>query len=158
MHSRLDRLQLLLGLTCVVALVGCGQPGTSRADSAGKLGPESAASYLPVVSGIDLESRVLRSERPLLAEFGVDFGCYRCDQMRTQMTSLAREFEGQADVVRVDFNVNRRLAAQLGVTVCPSYVLFDQGQVVVRRSFPVTADLLATDLRSNLADGADEAK
>ena len=112
---------------------------------------------LPVVSGSDLGTMIQRSERPLLVEFGVNFGCQRCEQMRSEMTGLVREIQGIADVVRVDFNANRQLAAQFGVFICPSYVLFDQRQVVARHSFPTSADLLAADLElETMTRGRDE--
>lgn len=128
---------------------GCG-PNMSPPASHDRI--EVLEPHLPVVSASDLEMRVQRSERPLLVEFGVNFGCNRCDQMRPEMTRLARELEGRADVVRVDFNANRQLTAQFGATICPSYVLFHQGQVVAKRSFPMSADLLAADLGSILAN------
>ena len=110
-----------------------------------------ADTSLPVVSSSELGLLVQRSDRPLLVEFGVNFGCFRCDQMRPEMNRLARRFEGKADVVRVDFNANRQLAMQYGATICPSYVLFDQTRVVSTRGFPASADLLAADLESILA-------
>ncbi len=140
----------LSALLAVSLIGGCG-PNMSRPISHDRL----KTSYLPVVSGAELETRVQRSGRPLLVEFGVDFGCHRCDQMRPEMTNLARDFEGRADVLRVDFNSNRQLAARFGTTICPSYVLFDRGQVVAKRSFPTSADLLASDLVSILVN-ADE--
>ena len=146
-------LSIVLAALLAVSLVGGCGPNTSPPISLDRV--NNSESDLPVVSGAELETRVQRSECPLLVEFGVDFGCYRCDQMRHEMTSLAREFEGRADVLRVDFNRNRRLAASFGATICPSYVLFDQGQVVTKRSFPTSADLLAADLESIL-ETADE--
>ena len=153
-----------VGLLSSVWLTGCGRSGApasllpfeqqnhghhsrGRPESLAKLDPS-----LPVVSGSGLQTRVQHSERPLLVQFGVNYGCYRCDQMRPEISRLAREFEGRADVVRVDFNANRQLAAQFGTTICPSYVLFDRGHVVAKRSFPTSADLLATDLGSTLTD------
>ncbi|REJ65685.1 MAG: hypothetical protein DWQ31_17250 [Planctomycetota bacterium] len=101
---------------------------------------------VPVVSGAELQMLVQQSDELVLVEFGVNFGCSRCDDMRPQIARLAGEFEGQAKVLRVDYNANRGLAAQLGANICPSYVLFRRGEVVVTRSYPTSADLLAADL------------
>lgn len=136
----------------VVSLIGGCGPNTSLPISHDQI--NNSESYLPVVSGADLKTLVRRGDRPLLVEFGVNTGCYRCDQMRPEMTRLARDFEGRADVVRVDFNVNRQLADQFGTTICPSYVLLDQGEVLAKRSFPTSADMLAADLSSALANDA----
>lgn len=130
----------------IAAIVGCG-PNAVPPHGAG----QAVSPPLPVVSGAEMHALVQLAERPVLVEFGVNFGCIRCDQMRPEMARLFREVEGRADVVRVDFNANQQLAVQLGATICPSYVLFDQGRVVVARSFPTSADLLAADLESVLA-------
>ncbi|TWU35626.1 hypothetical protein Q31b_50610 [Novipirellula aureliae] len=42
---------------------------------------------------------------------------------------------------------------KLGGTICPTYVLFDQGQPVMTCSFPVSIDLLEGEML-RLADGA----
>ena len=138
-------LVIVKGLLIVLASVGC-SPSVSTSPQA-----DVAAVSLPIVSGTELESLVQQSDRPLLVEFGVNFGCFRCDQMRPTIDRLAQQLEGQADVVRVDFNADRHLATRYGATVCPSYVLFDQTRVVSRRSFPTSADLLAIDLESIVA-------
>ena len=135
-------LAIVKGVLIVLASVG-GRSSVSPSPQA-----DVAAAPLPIMSGTEFESLVQQSGRPLLVEFGVNFGCFRCDQMRPQIDRLAQQFEGQADVVRVDFNADRHLATQYGATVCPSYVLFDQTRVVSTRSFPTSADLLAVELAS----------
>jgi len=42
----------------------------------------------------------------------------------------------------VDFNANASLVAQLGGTICPTYVLFQNGEPVLTRSYPISMDLL----------------
>lgn len=137
------------GALLVLAVSGCGSHVSQPGPPSDRM--MTTASSLPVVSRGELESLVKEGKRPLLVEFGVNFGCSRCDQMRPEMTSLAQRFEGQADVVRVDFAANRQLAVQLGATICPSYVLFDKAGVARARSFPTSADLLAVDVESVLA-------
>ncbi|MEM1069783.1 MAG: thioredoxin domain-containing protein [Planctomycetota bacterium] len=97
---------------------------------------------LPVVSGSQLETYVAQSDAPVLVEFGVDFQCERCRQMKTPIVELADRLDGRADVIRVDFNANAALVSQLGGTICPTYVLFQDGQPVHTESFPVSADIL----------------
>ena len=141
--GRWSALTVILVLHAVIGGCSRGEPTSRRADA-------DDAPPLRAVSGTDLEAMVRDAERPLLVEFGVNFGCVRCDKMRPQMTRLARQFEGRVDVVRVDFEAHRDLALQCGATICPSYVLFDQAQVTVTRNFPTSADLLAADLEAAL--------
>lgn len=110
--------------------------------------------HLPVVLGTDLEAVVRRSERPLLVEFGVNFGCFRCDKMKPDMLRLAEQYKGRIDVLQVNFDANRQLASQLGATICPSYVLFDDTRVITSRSYPTSADLLTADIEKLLASQA----
>lgn len=97
---------------------------------------------LPVVRGSQLESYVAKSERPVLVEFGVDYNCPRCQQVRSNVVQLGERLADRVDVVRVDFNANAALVSQLGGTICPTYVLFHDGRPVLARSFPVSVDLL----------------
>ena len=105
-------------------------------------------STIEALSSDQMHELVQNSKQPVVVEFGVDFGCARCDDMRTQVSDLAQELEGTASVVRVDFNANRELAAGYGANICPSYVIFDQGQVVSTRSYPTSADMIRIDLES----------
>lgn len=127
---------------CLFALLGCDARNTAPRPAQQE---HLISREIPVVSGAGLQNLVQQDEL-VLVEFGVNFGCVRCDDMRPQVARLADEFEGQAKVVRVDFNANRGLAAQLGANICPSYVLFQRGKVVVTRSYPTSADLLTADL------------
>lgn len=122
-----------------IAFAGCSPPDP--------LEPLESRS-LPVVSGSELESYVTKSEVPVLVEFGVDFQCERCRQMKTSILDLADKYKGQADVIRVDFNANAALAAQLGGNICPTYVLFQDGKPIHTENFPVSADILESRLNT----------
>ena len=89
---------------------------------------------------------VQSSETPVLVEFGVDFNCPRCAQTKSDVVHLRDSLEGEVDVVRVDFNANVQMVSQLGGTICPTYVLFDQGEPVLTRSFPLSIDLLEGEI------------
>lgn len=138
----LARAKVATGI-CLVALLGCSSPN-------GSSGPEqsqrTARAEPPLVSGLELDELVRQSDEPVLVEFGVDFGCGRCNDMRPHVARLVSEFQGRVQVVRVDFNANRELAVRSGADVCPSYVLFHDGSPVVTRRYPTSADLLAADL------------
>ena len=103
---------------------------------------------LPVVSGSRLGAFVEESELPVLVEFGVDYQCERCFQMHRGIVALRERFEGRAEVVRVDFTSNTEMVAELGGTICPTYVFFKDGTPLRIESFPVSADLLETHLSS----------
>ena len=124
---------------CIIAaaMIGCAQPESFETE-------ESRS--LPVISGSQLDRFVTQSEAPVLVEFGVDFQCDRCRQMKIPIVDLADRFKGQAEVIRVDFNANAEMVSQLGGTICPTYVLFQDGKPIHLESYPVSADILESRL------------
>ncbi|QDV45850.1 Thioredoxin-1 [Stieleria neptunia] len=139
-HSDFTAMSLAL-LTCLLAMIlGC---GTGSQESTTEFVNEVG---LPTVSGRELERFVQASQVPVLVEFGVDFNCPRCAQTKSDVVRLRESLEGKVDVIRVDFNANAQMVAKLGGTICPTYVLFDHGQPVLTRSFPVSIDLLEGEI------------
>ncbi|WP_345689420.1 thioredoxin family protein [Novipirellula caenicola] len=138
-HSRTVFAQRVSGslLVCfLTAMVGC---GVSRVEPTST---DTIENGLPVISGKQLDEYVRASKSPVLVEFGVDFNCPRCAQTKSDVVRLRESLQGNIDVIRVDFNANAQRVAQLGGTICPTYVLFDQGEPVITRSFPISIDLL----------------
>ena len=124
------------------SLLGCAPQPAARETYQPEYAP------IPAVTGTQMRELVQSSDRPVIIEFGVNIGCARCGDMHSQVAELARELEGTARVVRVDFNANRQLAAQYGADVCPSYVVFQQGRAVSTQSYPTSADRIRIDLES----------
>ena len=122
-----------------IMVIGCTASGSSETE-------ESRS--LPVVNGSQLESYVAQSGIPVLVEFGVNFQCERCRQMKTPILDLADRFEGRVDLIRVDFNANAGMVSRLGGNTCPTYVLFQDGKPIQTESFPVSADILESHLNT----------
>ena len=118
-------------------IISCARQGAQQADE---------LLSLPVVSGSQLQTFVSESELPMLVEFGVDYRCDRCREMKRSVVELGEKFEGRAEVGRVDFNANGTMVSQLGGTICPTYVFFEDGQPVKTVNFPVSADILQSHL------------
>ena len=142
-----------------IAISGCNNAPPIESDNTANTANSNATEHrkgtanlvdLPVISGAELETLIRQSSQPVLVEFGVDFACHRCDQMKPQIIQLAQQFKGQAKIVRVDFNANHQTAIRYGATICPSYVIFDKTRPVRTRGFPTSADLLSLDLESVL--------
>lgn len=128
-------------LACIaVAIVGC---GTKKEESASTNKVENG---LPVISGSQLNEYLIENSLPVLVEFGVDFNCSRCAQTKNAVLDLRESLSGEVDVIRVDFSSNAQTVAELGGTICPTYVLFDQGKPVLTRSFPVSIGVLEGDI------------
>src|SRR5687768_17170272 len=108
--GRLPYIGLVFSMLLLVS-PGC---GSSHMVSDTDQNEQRRGREVPLVSGSELRELVKHSDGPLLVEFGVNFGCFRCDEMRPQLAQLASEVEDRAKVVRVDFNANRSLAGQYG--------------------------------------------
>lgn len=96
----------------------------------------------------ELQTLITTSSQPVLVEFSVLTGCYRCDDMRSPIRQKAAELQQRADVVRIDFNRNQQLAREVGATVCPSYVVYSGGRISSVRTWPTSADFVADDVRT----------
>lgn len=127
-----------------ICVLGSGCGSNSQTEPVGN-GPS-----LPVVSGSALKDFLQSAELPVLVEFGVDFNCPRCQQAKPEVLELQARLQDRVRVVRVDFNSNMSKVTSLGGTICPTYVLFDQGEAVITRSFPVTMDLLESEILQRL--------
>ena len=135
--------QNLLAVLLLFVLSGCVEDTHSPSPG---VRPDAPESVIRSVNSAELRDLVATSDRPVLVEFSALSGCYRCSEMRSPIREKAEAMQQHADVVRIDFNLNQSLAQQLGATVCPSYVVFSQGQVVSVRTWPTSADLVAADV------------
>ncbi len=137
------KLLAALSLLAASALSGCAEDTPSPSPS---VRSDAAESRIRSVNSAELRDLVATSDRPLLVEFSVLSGCYRCDDMRSPIRQKATDMQQHANVVRIDFNLNRSLAQQVGATVCPSYVVFSHGTIVSVRTWPTSADFVAADV------------
>ncbi|MEZ6129782.1 MAG: thioredoxin family protein [Planctomycetaceae bacterium] len=136
-------------------LAGCADEQTADVPSlpvmVSELTPAQPEASVREVNRDELQQLISSSERPVLVEFSVLSGCYRCDDMRSPIRQKAAELQQQADVVRIDFNLNQKLAREVGATVCPSYVVYSKGQVASVRTWPTSADFVADDVQLAVA-------
>lgn len=137
-----------------VMLTGCADDGPANGVSPmliSELTPSHPEAEVREVNRDELQTLIATSERPVLVEFSVLSGCYRCDNMRSPIRQKAAELQQQADVVRIDFNMNQKLAREVGATVCPSYVVYSSGQISSIRTWPTSADFVADDVQTAVA-------
>ncbi len=147
----------MVGLLLVsVMQTGCADEGPANVQSLpvmiSELTHSQPETSIREVNRDELKQLINSSERPVLVEFSVLSGCYRCDDMRSPIRQKATELLQQADVVRIDFNLNQSLAREVGATVCPSYVVYSQGQVASVRTWPTSADFVADDVRQAIVE------
>jgi thioredoxin len=84
---------------------------------------------LQVVTEQTFESEVLRSEVPVLVEFGAEW-CGPCKVVEPELAQLAQDLAGRAKVVTVDVDRSPMLAQALRIQSVPTFYVFKGGQPV----------------------------
>ena len=74
-------------------------------------------------------AEVLQEREPVVVVFSVEW-CGSCHMMAPVIDELASDFQGQAQVGRLDIDHNPRIAAQYGVRSTPTLLFFRTGQRV----------------------------
>jgi thioredoxin 1 len=77
------------------------------------------------------EAEVLRSDRPVLVDFGADW-CPPCRMLDPVVDDLAREYEGRLKVAKVDVDANPHLARDYDIMSVPTLIVFHKGTPVSR--------------------------
>ena len=122
------------------------------------LGCQPASRSAPVIETVDLprisaatfEIEVINSPQPVLVEVAVDYGCPACEAMKPHVTKVAEQVGSDIKIVRLDHRSNREFAHQFGASVCPSYLIFNEGQLVDSILGQSSADMLLDRLHSHM--------
>ena len=115
-----------------------------------KTGSQEPKTNLPTLSGDQLFDYLGSSDSPVLVEFGVDYNCPRCADNHSKVINLQKSLDGAVKVIRIDYNRNLALVNELGGTICPTYVLFNNRQPLLTRSYPFSVDLIESEIYSML--------
>lgn len=84
---------------------------------------------LQVVTEQTFETEVLRSELPVLVEFGAEW-CGPCKVTAPELEALSGELSGKAKIVTIDIDRSPMLAQALRVQSVPTFFVFVQGKPV----------------------------
>jgi thioredoxin 1 len=82
---------------------------------------------LIAVNDGNFEEKVLKSPRPVLADFSATW-CGPCKQLKPIVEALADEYAGRVDVVHIDVDEARDTAARFGVMSVPTLLFFKNGE------------------------------
>lgn len=84
-------------------------------------------SKLLQVTEHNFEAEVLRSELPVLLEFGAEW-CGPCKTVAPELEALQQELAGKLKVATVDIDKSPVLAQEFGVQSVPAFVVIHQGR------------------------------
>lgn len=92
--------------------------------------PESDAAPIHATDET-FEDMVLNASQPALVDFWADW-CGPCRMMAPSIADLAKQYDGQAVIAKVDTDENRQITERLGIQNLPTVVLFKNGEEVER--------------------------
>jgi thioredoxin 1 len=72
------------------------------------------------------EREILQSDRPTLVDFYADW-CGPCRAMESVVDALAADFEGRANVVKVNVDESPEIASRYGVEAIPTFIVVRGG-------------------------------
>lgn len=85
----------------------------------------------------NFDAQVLQSKTPVLVEFWAPW-CTYCRRLAPAMEQLAQESQGRVAVGQVNIDDQPELAAQHGIEVIPTFLLFRGGAPVERLVAPTS--------------------
>jgi len=100
----------------------------------------------------DFEADVIERSRqiPVLVDFWAEW-CGPCKAIAPTVHEIARLYDGQLVVGKLDVDANPGIPGQFGVLGIPTLLLFKEGKLVERQTGLIQKDKLITKLKPHLS-------
>jgi len=101
------------------------------------------------VTDSSFEADVLKNEQPVLVDFWAPW-CGPCRAIAPVLEELAKEYEGQVTVVKMNVDENPSTPSKYGIRAIPTLILFKNGDVAGQ----VTGAVSKSNLKDMINDKA----
>jgi len=101
------------------------------------------------ITDANFDEVVLKSDKPVLLDFWAEW-CGPCRMVGPVVDELAKEYEGQAVVGKVNVDENPNISIKFGIRNIPALLYFKNGEVVDKQVGAVPKSVLAEKLQKQL--------
>lgn len=102
------------------------------------------------LSDESFDSEVLKSDKAVVVDFWATW-CAPCRIIAPVIEEIAKEYEGQAKVCKIDVDANPGVASKYGIMSIPSILFFKNGQLVDKVVGAVPKTQLVSKLQGAMA-------
>mgnify|MGYP000243905862 FL=1 len=103
------------------------------------------------VTDSNFEEKVLKSDKPVLVDFWAEW-CGPCLAIAPVIDELSKEYEGKADVVKLNVDENPQVPMNYGIMNIPTLLIFKNGEVVDKQVGAAPKPVLAKKLDAQMAN------
>src|SRR4028119_644088 len=100
------------------------------------------AGVVTEVNDLDFQTHVLSADKPTLVDFWAAW-CGPCRMIAPSVEAVAEQFQGQANVVKMNVDENMDTPSRFGIKGIPTLILFKGGQEQERIVGAVSRDAIA---------------
>ncbi|KAB2878860.1 thioredoxin [bacterium] len=110
-------------------------------------------SHPVILSDDNFENEVIKSGKAVMVDFWATW-CAPCRMIAPVVEEMAKEYDGQAKICKIDVDANPGVASKYGIMSIPSILFFNHGKLVDKIVGAVPKTQLVSKLQGAMAQVA----